>query len=197
MTPKSRAEHIARIRRRRRLIRAGIAHREGMMRRAAAFALCSALMAACPWGKAAISAQAGESCTAGMVMPVQGSEIVARFDGPYQAWMAGHRGIDIRAQKGDELIAPATGIISHAGTVAGKSTVSIRVRSFTLTFEPAQTALSVGTPVLRGKPFAKVAGGSDHCDDACVHWGIKRGKGAYEDPERWLTPQSIRLVPVA
>ncbi|WP_270416605.1 hypothetical protein [Bifidobacterium pseudolongum] len=46
MTPKSRAEHIARIRRRRRLIRAGIAHREGMMRRAAAFALCSALMAA-------------------------------------------------------------------------------------------------------------------------------------------------------
>mgnify|MGYP006922407002 CR=1 FL=1 len=38
MTPKSRAEHIARIRRRRRLIRAGIAHREGMMRRAAAFA---------------------------------------------------------------------------------------------------------------------------------------------------------------
>ena len=170
MTPKSRAEHIARIRRRRRLIRAGIAHREGMMRRAAAFALCSALMAAWPWGKAAISAQASESCTAGMVMPVQGSEIVARFDGPYQAWMAGHRGIDIRAQKGDEL---------------------------TLTFEPAQTALSVGTPVLRGKPFAKVAGGSDHCDDACVHWGIKRGKGAYEDPERWLTPQSIRLVPVA
>ena len=137
MTPKSRAEHTARIRRRRRLIRAGIAHREGMMRRAAAFALCSALMAAWPWGKAAISAQASESCTAGMVMPVQGSEIVARFDGPYQAWMAGHRGIDIRAQKGDELIAPATGIISHAGTVAGKSTVSIRVRSFTLTFEPA------------------------------------------------------------
>ena len=114
MTPKSREEHIARIRRRRRLIRAGIAHREGMMRRAAAFALCSALMAAYPWGKAAISAQAGESCTAGMVMPVQGSEIIARFDGPYQAWMAGHRGIDIRAQKGDELVAPATGIISHA-----------------------------------------------------------------------------------
>ena len=129
MTPKSREEHIARIRRRRRLIRAGIAHREGMMRRAAAFALCSALMAAYPWGKAAISAQAGESCTAGMVMPVQGSEIIARFDGPYQAWMAGHRGIDIRAQKGDELVAPATGIISHAGTVAGKSTVSIRVHS--------------------------------------------------------------------
>ena len=75
--------------------------------------------------------------------------------------------------------------------------MSIRVRSFTLTFEPAQTALPVGTPVLRGKPFAKVAGGSDHCDDACVHWGIKLGKGAYEDPERWLTPQSIRLVPVA
>lgn len=50
MTPKSREEHIARIRRRRRLIRAGIAHREGMMRRAAAFALCSALMAAYPWG---------------------------------------------------------------------------------------------------------------------------------------------------
>lgn len=51
MTPKSRAEHIARIRRRRRLIRAGIAHREGLMRRAAAFALCSALMAAWSWGK--------------------------------------------------------------------------------------------------------------------------------------------------
>lgn len=197
MTPKSRNEHIAWIRRRRRLIRAQIAQREGMMRRAAASALCGALVAAWPWGSDGMNAQADEPCTAGMVMPVQGGPIIARFDRPAQTWTAGHRGIDIQASEGDELVAPATGVISHAGKVAGKSTVSIRVRSRTLTFEPAQTTLPVGTPVHRGKPFATVAGNSDHCDDACVHWGIKVGKRAYEDPERWLTPQSIRLVPVA
>jgi len=197
MTLKSRDERLARIRRKRRLIRAGIAQRKGMMRRAAVFALCGALAAAWPWGRADVRAQAGEPCTAGMVMPVHNGTIVAQFDKPAQTWMAGHRGVDILAKEGDELVAPATGVISHAGKVAGKSTVSIRVRSFTLTFEPAQTSLPVGTSVLRGKPFATVVGRSDHCDGACVHWGIKVSKGNYADPERWLTPQSIRLVPVS
>ncbi|KFI57125.1 M23 family metallopeptidase [Bifidobacterium choerinum] len=133
-------------------------------------------------------------CEPSMVLPVRGGAIMARFDGPAQVWLAGHRGVDIEADEGTTLVAPADGTVSFAGKVGGKSVVSIAHGAWTLTFEPAVTALAVGTEVHRGRPFGTVSGSSDHCDGACVHWGVRTTGRRYVDPERWLRPQRVVLV---
>lgn len=135
-------------------------------------------------------------CSAAMAWPVEDPMVMRSFDGPAQPWLSGHRGVDLAATEGDTLIAPADGVISYAGSVAGKSVVSIAYRGLTLTFEPARTLLEVGAHVRRGVPFATVSGLSDHCDGRCVHWGIKRGARDYLDPELQVGNRRIALKPV-
>ncbi|PLS27258.1 M23 family metallopeptidase [Bifidobacterium parmae] len=117
------------------------------------------------------------------------------FDGPAQPWLAGHRGVDLAAGEHDELLAPADGVVTFTGTVAGKQVVSIRHRDLTLTFEPAVTALDTGAQVVRDEPFGEVGAHSDHCDGACLHWGVRRGDD-YLDPEALAEPRRIALKPV-
>lgn len=139
-------------------------------------------------------AYADGGCEPTMVLPVKGGVIVSPFDAPAQVWLAGHRGVDIAADEGATLVAPADGTVSFAGKVGGKSVVSIVHGAWTLTFEPAVTTLAVGTKVSRGRPFGTMSGSSDHCDGACVHWGIRMAGRRYVDPERWLRPQRVVLV---
>ncbi len=133
-------------------------------------------------------------CQAKFVWPVTTVSVLRGFEPPAKPWLSGHRGVDLATRRGDELKAPAQGIISFAGTVAGKSVVSIRHGEMTSTFEPASTALSVGDAVRQGEPFAQVQGASDHCADSCVHWGIKRQDG-YLDPVAQTLHRRIALKP--
>lgn len=139
-------------------------------------------------------AYAEGGCVPAMVLPVRGGTVVSPFDAPEQVWFAGHRGVDIAAAEGTPLVAPADGTVSFAGKVGGKSVVSIVHGAWTLTFEPAVTTLAVGSKVSRGRQFGTMSGSSDHCDGACVHWGIRMAGRRYVDPERWLRPQRIVLV---
>ena len=144
-----------------------------------------------------VASSAGGLCRAALSWPV--SELVSvtsPFDEPAQPWLSGHRGIDMRASPGEQLLAPSDGIISFAGLVAGKQVVSIRCRKLTLTFEPAVTDLGVGAQVKRGESFATVGDKSDHCDGSCVHWGVRRDKKSYLDPQHLVSPQHIALKPV-
>ncbi|MCH9276953.1 M23 family metallopeptidase [Bifidobacterium amazonense] len=134
-------------------------------------------------------------CSADMVWPVRDVDVTAVFDGPAQPWMAGHRGVDLAAGAGTTLLAPADGVIAFAGKVGGKSVVSIRHGPLTSTFEPAITDLRVGASVSRGEPFGQTGGASDHCDDSCVHWGVKRGSDDYEDPQTKTSARRIALKP--
>ena len=137
-------------------------------------------------------------CRAVLAWPVaEPVEVLRGFDGPAQPWLPGHRGVDLKASAYESLLAPGDGTISFAGTVAGKQVVSIRCRNLTLTFEPAVTDRSVGAQVKRGEPFATVGEESDHCDGPCVHWGVRRGKQAYLDPQDLVMPWRIALKPVA
>ncbi|KFI48698.1 M23 family metallopeptidase [Bifidobacterium biavatii] len=140
---------------------------------------------------------AGAGCAADMVWPVRDVDVTAVFDGPVQPWLPGHRGVDLEAGTGTELLAPADGVIAFAGRVGGKSVVSIRHGTLTSTFEPAVTDLRMGAPVARGEPFGETGGASDHCGDSCVHWGVKRGSDAYEDPQSKTSARKIALKPVA
>ena len=56
-------------------------------------------------------------------------------------------------------------------------------RPQTATFEPAIAERDVGAHVAKGERFARVEGESDHCDERCLHWGIKSEGRQYTNPE--------------
>lgn len=135
-------------------------------------------------------------CEASMLWPVKHVRILRPFDPPEKPWMAGHRGVDLEAKEGTKLFAPANGIISFAGVVAHKNVVSIKHGSITSTFEPAKTFLSVGESVKRGQLIGSVSRGSDHCDNSCVQWGLKKDKRNYEDPAIKASMRRIVWKPI-
>ena len=141
---------------------------------------------------AANDADASRGCVAALEWPLRSVRVVEAFDGPARPWLSGHRGVDLAAVEGDELLAPADATVSFAGTVAGKQVVSLRHDALTLTFEPAVASRGVGARVRRGDAFAEVGERSDHCDGACVHWGVRRADD-YLDPEPMTVKRRIAL----
>ncbi|WEV52201.1 M23 family metallopeptidase [Bifidobacterium sp. ESL0704] len=144
-----------------------------------------------------LAVQNTKGCQADMRWPVVPHVVIRKFKAPKQAWGPGHRGVDIAAIEDTPLFAPANGFISFVGIVAGKSVVSIRHKSLTLTLEPAQTLLPIGTPVIKGMPIGTVKGVSDHCTGLCVHWGVRKSRKEYRDPQQLATKRKIVLKPVA
>lgn len=142
-----------------------------------------------------IRADADGKCRRTLSWPLRRVERLKAFDAPDRPWLPGHRGIDLAAAEHDELLAPADGVVSFAGTVAGKQVVSVRHDGLTLTFEPAVTDLPVGARTIRDEPFGEVGARSDHCDGACLHWGVRLGED-YLDPETLAGPRRIALKPV-
>lgn len=120
---------------------------------------------------------------------------------PSQNWNRGHRGVDLPAQEDDLLVAPDDGIITFAGSVAGKNVVTLELieksygEPIHVSFEPATTTLKTGDFLARGDPFALASGGSDHCGTTCVHVGVRINK-AYCDPLIFLLHRGVRLKPV-
>ncbi|MFC0266102.1 M23 family metallopeptidase [Alloscardovia macacae] len=139
-----------------------------------------------------------DTCMSLMEWPLRGvnpaEDIVQPYDAPAQPWLSGHRGVDLRASPGTELIAPATGVISFAGTVGHKDVVVItHPQGWRSTFEPATTTLRRGQRVRRGEVFAtRSYGESDHCTDVCVQWGVKvpSPSGSGRHPT-YLNPQKL------
>lgn len=134
-----------------------------------------------------------KGCKASMSWPVLPHVVTNRFKAPAQIWAPGHRGVDVAAVEDVPLLAPADGFISFVGIVAGKSVVSIRHNSLTLTLEPAQTMLPIGTPVKKGLPIGVVKGLSDHCTGLCVHWGVRKSRTEYRDPQKLASKRKIIL----
>lgn len=136
------------------------------------------------------------ACAAALRWPLAQIEVISAFDGPDRPWLPGHRGVDLQADEGELIFAPAAGVISFAGTVAGKRVVSMRHGGQVSSFEPAVTALAVGASITKGESFATVSRGSDHCDDSCLHWGVRRGDNDYLDPESLAGRRRIALKPL-
>lgn len=141
------------------------------------------------------SASSADTCRSVMQWPVKPARIVKAYSPPPKPWLAGHRGVDLAATTGTALFAPADGVISFAGKVAGKSVVSIRHGELTSTFEPAVTKLTVGVGVKKGQKFGHVEGGSDHCGKRCVQWGLKKKNRVYVNPAAQTVRRHIVLKP--
>jgi hypothetical protein len=113
--------------------------------------------------------------------PVPGS-VVRGFDPPEEAWLAGHRGVDLEATMGEVVSAAAGGTVTFAGAVAGERWVTLRHADGVLTsYGPlAEVAARAGAVVGRGEAIGTVAAGHAPIGVA-LHWGARRN-GVYIDP---------------
>ncbi len=128
------------------------------------------------------------------VWPVAAPHPIARpFIAPATPYSSGHRGIDIRAPSPD-VFAPADGVVSFAGMVAGRPVLSIRhPGGLVSSFEPVSATLPAGAVVSRGQLVGTLLPG--HCASTlCVHFGV-RLDGEYVSPLNYLgsVPRAILL----
>lgn len=124
-------------------------------------------------------------------------EVVRGFDPPDSPWGAGHRGVDLAGQVGDQVLAAAAGTVTYAGMLAGRGVIVVDHGTVRTTYEPVDPTVAVGSWVAAGDPIGTLDAG--HCSDQpCLHWGLKQGD-EYLDP-LLLAPNgsaggSYRLVP--
>ena len=122
--------------------------------------------------------------------------VLRPFVPPASSWGAGHRGVDLAAAAGQQVLAVAAGRVTHVGMVAGRPTVSVLhgdgIRS---TYEPVRATVRVGDEVPVGEPIGALAASGWHCPGACLHLGAIRGE-VYLDPLLLLRAWQVRLLPL-
>ena len=120
---------------------------------------CVMLLVCCLWSAEPTyaktnAATASGSCAVLMRWPLNGAQVVGKYDAPKQQWLPGHRGVDLLADPQEAIVAPADGVIAFSGNVGGKAVVTIRhggdLSSLTSTFEPAIAERDVGAHVAQG-----------------------------------------------
>jgi murein DD-endopeptidase MepM/ murein hydrolase activator NlpD len=127
--------------------------------------------------------------------PLGGAQAVSRgFVAPPTRYSAGHRGIDLQAAPPDLVRAPAAGVVSFAGSVAGRPVLSIaHPGDLISSFEPVLADVGEGDVVVAGAVVGNVASGG-HCDAHCLHFGV-RLHGEYVSPLLYLAgvPRAVLL----
>lgn len=129
---------------------------------------------------AAASAIPGEG--AEWQWPVSGTrEVVEAFRAPAHDYGPGHRGIDIAANVGSTLQAPADGVVAFRGVVVDRPLLTIdHGAGIVSTFEPLSSDLSPGAVVHAGDDIGAVATGG-HAAAGTLHIGV-RVDGVYVNP---------------
>jgi murein DD-endopeptidase MepM/ murein hydrolase activator NlpD len=122
---------------------------------------------------------------------------------PNSDYSAGHRGIDLAAELGEVIFAPADGEIRFSGKIVDRGVLSINHAGGMISeLEPICTSLKPGETVKKGQPVGSLckpdASYKTHCPrSACVHFSL-RIAGAYASPQALiggLNPS--RLLPYA
>lgn len=137
--------------------------------------------------------------------PLEGTPLVlATFERPEHRWSPGHRGVDLAADAGQDVLAPTGGTVTFAGRVVDRSVVAIETPGgLRATLEPVAAGVAVGDVVAAGDVVGTLedpATGHGHCAPAtCLHWGVRRGAGraaVYLDPLLVLMAQGAPGPPV-
>ncbi len=123
--------------------------------------------------------------------------VVHAFDPPEHRWEPGHRGVDLAASVGQQVLSPAPGEVAFAGMLAGRGVVVVvHANGLRSTFEPLDVGVPKGTVVVRGELIGRVATRQTHCEPAvCLHWGVLRGRD-YLDPLAFVGRPPIVLLPL-
>lgn len=130
--------------------------------------------------------------------PIDAPRVIARpFIAPATPYSAGHRGIDLWADAGAAVYAPADGIVHFAGVVVDRPVISVEHPGGLISsFEPVASSLVAGTLVHRGEAIGHILGApqSGHCGAPCLHFGV-RLHGQYVSPLNYLggIPRSVLL----
>jgi murein DD-endopeptidase MepM/ murein hydrolase activator NlpD len=132
--------------------------------------------------------------------PVHGP-VVRGFDPPDTPYGSGHRGIDVAAPVGTEVVAAEAGVVAFAGPVGGHLFVTIDHGGGLESTYSWLSALLVrrGDVVARGAPIATSGPGHPGSSLPHLHFGV-RLNDVYQDPLAYLGPVSvsdfIRLAPI-
>ncbi|TNC22531.1 M23 family metallopeptidase [Amycolatopsis alkalitolerans] len=121
------------------------------------------------------------------------------FEQPETAYEPGHRGVDLAAAPGQQVLAAGPGVVVFSGQVAGRGVVSIdHDGGLRTTYEPVSPLVAAGAQVFAGQPIGAVEPGHPDCPvAACLHWGVRRGE-EYLNPLALIRTESvIRLKPWA
>ncbi|PRX48404.1 peptidase M23-like protein [Prauserella shujinwangii] len=163
-----------------------------------------AVLAGAAWvtGAAASPAQpragAGEPSEPRFGWPLSPVPRVTRpFQAPAHPYGPGHRGVDLAAGPGREVLAAGQGFVVFAGRVAGRGVVSVdHDGGLRTTYEPVEPAVTRGEQVYAGQVVGTLTAGHAGCPvAACLHWGVRRGE-EYLDPMRLVRVDvRIRLKP--
>src|SRR5690606_20833759 len=63
--------------------------------------------------------------------------VIAPFRAPQSDWGAGHRGVDLAATRGQQVLSAAAGRVTHVGVIAGRGTMTVLHRDgVRTTYEP-------------------------------------------------------------
>ncbi|MBO3087555.1 peptidoglycan DD-metalloendopeptidase family protein [Cellulomonas sp. zg-ZUI40] len=129
--------------------------------------------------------------------PVQ---VLRGFDPPPRPWLAGHRGVDLTTAPGATVRAPAGGVVTFAGAVAGRGVVSVlHDDGRRSSLEPVGGPVPAGTRVVAGDPLGTVDGPVHDGTLAvpALHWGVREGD-TYVDPWALLPGRGpVVLLPVS
>lgn len=125
------------------------------------------------------------------VLPVR---ITSRFIAPAHAYAPGHRGVDLAADVGADVVSPAAGTVAFSGRVVDRGVVTIdHGEGLVSTLEPVVSALPIGSVVAAGEVVGRVDRGG-HAELGTLHLGV-REEGAYIDPLRLFgdLPRAVLL----
>lgn len=113
------------------------------------------------------------------------------FDAPETPYGPGHRGVDLKASPGQQVLAADLGVVVFAGLVAGTSVVSIdHDGGLRTTYEPVTPAVSAGEQVYRGQVLGTVLPGHPGCPaPACLHWGVR-----HEPDDLYVDPLALVMA---
>jgi len=138
-----------------------------------------------------------------VILPITGlvaQDVINQFEAPLQRYGSGHRGIDLPAVIGTEVLAPVTGLISFSGTVGYRESVTITAGDIRHSMEPVCSDLMEGTEVLLGEVIGQVcepdASYQWHCQPTCLHYGTRNSEGYFSPLVLLGELAPSRLVPL-
>ncbi|WP_445548521.1 MULTISPECIES: M23 family metallopeptidase [unclassified Frankia] len=129
--------------------------------------------------------------------PLDGPLVLGRpFSPPPSPYGPGHRGVDLVAAPGTQVRAAGRGVVTFAGTIAGRGVAAVSHGSLRTTYEPVDPTVAAGRTVAAGEPIGRLVAGHPGCPaTACLHWGLLEG-ARYLDPLSLLRRRSPRLLPL-
>ena len=121
--------------------------------------------------------------------------LLEAFERPGDRFAAGHRGVDLAAAPGTEVLAIGGGVVTHVGEVAGTPSVTIEHSAARSSYLPVDSWVSAGQRVSAGDVIGVIAQRGGHCPVDCLHLGLRRPawealdahQDPYLDPIAWVT----------